>query len=39
MMRYHLTSLHTSIWDIVEFGAQVPSVGGLRLPKVLKNMI
>jgi hypothetical protein len=21
MMRYHLTSLHTSIWDIVEFGA------------------
>jgi hypothetical protein len=27
MMRYHLTSLHTSIWDIVEFGAQVPSVG------------
>jgi hypothetical protein len=27
LMRYHLTSLHTSIWDIVEFGAQVPSVG------------
>jgi hypothetical protein len=27
MMKYHLTSLHTSIWDIVEFGAQVPSVG------------
>jgi hypothetical protein len=26
-MRHHLTSLHTSIWDIVEFGAQVPSVG------------
>ena len=26
-MKYHLTSLHTSIWDIVEFGAQVPSVG------------
>jgi hypothetical protein len=26
-MRYHLTSLHTSIWDIVEFGAQVPTVG------------
>jgi hypothetical protein len=25
-MRHHLTSLHTSIWDIVEFGAQVPSV-------------
>jgi hypothetical protein len=27
MMRYHLTSLHTSIWDIVEFGAHVPSIG------------
>jgi hypothetical protein len=27
MMKYHLTSLHTSIWDNVEFGAQVPSVG------------
>jgi hypothetical protein len=26
-MRHHLTSLHTSIWDIVEFGAQVPSMG------------
>jgi hypothetical protein len=26
-MKYHLTSLHTSIWDIVEFGAQVPFVG------------
>jgi hypothetical protein len=26
-MRHHLTSLHTSIWDIVEFGAQVPSSG------------
>jgi hypothetical protein len=26
MMKYHLTSLHTIIWDIVEFGAQVPSV-------------
>jgi hypothetical protein len=25
MMKYHLTSLHTSIWDIVEFGAQVLS--------------
>jgi hypothetical protein len=25
MMRYHLISLHTSIWDVV--GAQVPSVG------------
>jgi hypothetical protein len=27
LMRYHLTSLHKSIWDIVEFGVQVPSVG------------
>jgi hypothetical protein len=27
-MRHHLTSLHASIWDIVEFGAQVPNVGG-----------
>jgi hypothetical protein len=26
-MRHHLTSLHSSIWDIIEFGAQVPSVG------------
>jgi hypothetical protein len=26
-MRYHLTSLHASIWDIVEFGAQVPNIG------------
>jgi hypothetical protein len=26
-MRHHLTSLDASIWDIVEFGAQVPSVG------------
>jgi hypothetical protein len=26
-MRHHLTSLHASICDIVEFGAQVPSVG------------
>jgi hypothetical protein len=26
-MRHHLTSLHTSIWGIVEFGAQEPSVG------------
>jgi hypothetical protein len=25
-MRHHLTSLHAIIWDIVEFGAQVPSV-------------
>jgi hypothetical protein len=27
-MRHHLTSLHESIWVIVEFGAQVPQVGG-----------
>jgi hypothetical protein len=27
MMRYHLASLHKSIWDVVEFGVQVPSVG------------
>jgi hypothetical protein len=26
-MRHHLTSFHTSIWDIVEFRAQVPSMG------------
>jgi hypothetical protein len=26
-MRHHLTSLHASVWDIVEFEAQVPSVG------------
>jgi hypothetical protein len=26
-MRHHLTSLHASIWDIVEFGSQVPTVG------------
>jgi hypothetical protein len=26
-MRHHITSLHASIWDIVEFGAQEPSVG------------
>jgi hypothetical protein len=26
-MRHHLTSLHASIWDILEFGAQVPTVG------------
>jgi hypothetical protein len=26
-MRHHLTSLHASIWDIIEFGAQVRSVG------------
>jgi hypothetical protein len=26
-MRHHLTSLHKSICDIVEYGAQVPKVG------------
>jgi hypothetical protein len=26
-MRHHLTSLHASIWDIIEFGVQVPSPG------------
>jgi hypothetical protein len=26
-MRHHLTSLQTSIWNVVEFGVQVPSVG------------
>jgi hypothetical protein len=26
-MRNHLTSLHKSIWDIVEFGAHAPQVG------------
>jgi hypothetical protein len=26
-MRHHLTPLHESIWDIVEFGAQAPQVG------------
>jgi hypothetical protein len=26
-MRHHLTSLHESIWDIVECGVQVPKVG------------
>jgi hypothetical protein len=25
-MRHHLTSLHKSIWDIVEYGAQVPGL-------------
>jgi hypothetical protein len=37
-MRHHLTSLHESIWDIVEFGAQAPQVGSstttsMRPPK------
>jgi hypothetical protein len=27
LMKYHLTALHKSIWDVVEFGVQVPSVG------------
>jgi hypothetical protein len=26
-MRHHLTSLHESIWDIIEYGAQVPKGG------------
>jgi hypothetical protein len=26
-MRHHLTSLHESIWDIIEFGAQAPQAG------------
>jgi hypothetical protein len=26
-MRHHLTSLHESIWEIVEFGAQAPKMG------------
>jgi hypothetical protein len=26
-MRHHLTSLHTSIWDVVGIGVQVPSPG------------
>jgi hypothetical protein len=26
-MRHRLTSLHASIWEIVEFEAQEPSVG------------
>jgi hypothetical protein len=26
-MRHHLTSLHESIWNIVEFGSQAPKVG------------
>jgi hypothetical protein len=26
-IRHHLTSLHTSIWDVVEIGVQVPSLG------------
>jgi hypothetical protein len=26
-MRHHLTSLHTSIWDVVVIGVQVPSPG------------
>jgi hypothetical protein len=26
-MRHHLTSLHESIWDIIEYGVHVPKVG------------
>jgi hypothetical protein len=38
-MRHHLTSLHSSIWDIVEFGAQVPSMGdeGYDLDEVAQS--
>jgi hypothetical protein len=38
-MRHHLTLLHKSIWDIVEYGAQVPKKGGqgLRLGRGLPN--
>jgi hypothetical protein len=25
-MRHHITLLHESIWDVVEFGAQAPQV-------------
>jgi hypothetical protein len=28
-MRHHLTSLHKSIWDIVEYGMQIPKVGDM----------
>jgi hypothetical protein len=27
LMKFHLTSLHKSIWEVVEFGVQVPSGG------------
>jgi hypothetical protein len=27
LMKFHLTSLHKSIWNVVEYGAQVPSIG------------
>jgi hypothetical protein len=30
-MRHHLTSLHESIWDIVEFGAQTPQMGDSKV--------
>jgi hypothetical protein len=36
-MRHHLTLLHASIWDIVEFGAQVPTVGLLYVLQVHKD--
>ena len=26
-MQFHLISLHKGIWDVVEFGVQVPSIG------------
>jgi hypothetical protein len=33
-MRHHLTSLHESIWDIVEFGAGMRTMTQTRLPKL-----
>jgi hypothetical protein len=27
LMRFHLTSLHKSLWNVVEFGVLVPSIG------------
>jgi hypothetical protein len=33
-MRHHLTSLHASSWDIVEFGAQEPSMGTKAMIKM-----
>jgi hypothetical protein len=46
-MRHHLTSLHESIWDIIEFGAHAPQVGRtttrMRPPKldilILKQLL
>jgi hypothetical protein len=38
-MRHHLTSLHPSIWDIVEFGAQVPKSGTLTPKQLLYSLL